>query len=735
MRTPGCWLGLCLGAVLFAAPGSAAAATATFTSPHSVQGQPPLFGAACPTVTTCFVVGGDGAATVLVSADGGHSWSTTSVPGVAYLYDVACITATTCAAVGAADGGSAAIALTRDGHTWSVVGSLPTAPTLTSVSCVVPSRCIAVGSTFGSGAWRAAVLVSADGGATWGTATPPTHLGEPTSVSAVRCPSTQACYAAGGGVWASHDFGISWRDVSPPDGCTGTPGLCLPTWSDLTGLDFADATHGAVVGGEQCGGQGSVSCPSVFFSTDDGGTSWQMWPATNDARPFLGAVRCDGQHCLALSNSSGAGAVLATPDGATWTGVGTFPQVDLTAIACHVRGPCVIVGKEGSAGVLLVLGAGLAAAGGRGPSTSASAAQSQSGVATRPPNPAASAFSRSIPTPAAVASSFPALVVSALLVLGLVLLVVFPSQLFNRTYEENHERIRRWLELRAFGFRLAARRSPSRLRGAVDLAVAVVVGAVLGTLLDPAAGFNARSAALCLGIALSLLVSITSGALVSAAYRRLRGRDTRWEMRSLPSGLLVAAVCVAVSRAVDFQPGYLYGVIGGVAFAGALPAREDGHLVALSAVTTLVVAIAAWALWVPAESGAEAAGAGFAAALWADLLSALFVGGLAGVVLGLVPLRFLPGEKLAAWHWGAWAAMFALALFGLLQIMLRPQSARAHVASVPLWTTIGLFLAFGAASISFWAYFRATPSRHTAAGGGNAEGVAHPGHPVEKRDG
>ncbi len=323
-----------------------------------------------------------------------------------------------------------------------------------------------------------------------------------------------------------------------------------------------------------------------------------------------------------------------------------------------------------------------------------------------------SSFSTSIPTPASVGSSVPALLLSALLVLGLVLLVVFPSQLFNRTYEENHQRIRAWWERVLPWARTGRDHARTRpLQGAAGLAVAVLVGSLLGTLLDPNAGFTKRSAALFLGMVLALSFSIVLGAAVSALYRRLRGHDTHWQLRALPSGLVVAALCVLVSRAVNFQPGYLYGVIGGIAFAGALPSRDEGHLVALSSTVTLVVAVVAWLLWVPAATAARAPGAGFGTALWANVLSALFVGGLAGVVIGLVPLRFLPGEKLAAWHWGAWTATFAIALFGLVQIMLRPQSSSAHVASVPLWTTVGLFLAFGTASVAFWAYFRTPTTR------------------------
>ena len=441
-----------------------------------------------------------------------------------------------------------------------------------------------------------------------------------------------------------------------------------------------------------------------------------MWPASNNSLAFLEAVRCSGLHCFALSNGPDGGTVLGTSDGATWTPVGSFTGVQLNGIACAPGGPCVVAGQVRSAGILLVAASGLAAIGGGGSTTVSPGPGGGGGGGSGTANSVVSSFSTSIPTPAAVGSSLPALLLSALLVLGLVLLVVFPSQLFNRTYEENHDRIRTWWERRLPWARAGMQRAQTRaLHGAAALAAAVLVGAILGTLLDPKAGWNERSAALFAGIVLSLVFSIALGAVVTAAYRRVRKRGTRWELRALPSGLVVAALCVLVSRVVNFQPGYLYGIIGGIAFAGALPRNEEGHLVALSSGVTLAVAVIAWLLWVPAVTAAGRAGAGFGTALWANVLSALFVGGLAGVVIGLVPLRFLPGEKLAAWHWGAWATVFALAMFGLVQIMLRPQSASAHVASVPLWTTVGLFLAFGTASVAFWAYFREKSPRENAA--------------------
>lgn len=173
----------------------------------------------------------------------------------------------------------------------------------------------------------------------------------------------------------------------------------------------------------------------------------------------------------------------------------------------------------------------------------------------------------------------------------------------------------------------------------------------------------------------------------------------------MPSALLVAVVCVLISRITQFQPGYLYGLIGGVTFTGHLNSREEGKEVAIASVGTLIVSIAAWLVWVPVSGAASADPANFGLALLENFLAALFLSGMVGLVIGLVPLRFLPGERVARWHRGAWAALFGVACLAVVEVMIRPQSsAGRHVE--PFWTTIGLFVAFGLASVLFWAYFK-----------------------------
>ena len=334
-----------------------------------------------------------------------------------------------------------------------------------------------------------------------------------------------------------------------------------------------------------------------------------------------------------------------------------------------------------------------------------------------------SSVGSTLATPADLLHAPMTLLVNALIALALVLLVTFPSHLFNRTYEENHVGIRAWWE-RRLPWLKRLRAKPAKLRAPIradaSFVVVVLSGGVLAALLDPQFGPNLRTLALLVGAALALTAGFAVGAIAAGLYRVARHRAGPWQLHALPSGLVVAAFCVLISRLTDFQPGYLYGLIGGVAFARSLSEREEGHVVALTSVVTLLVSVAAWLLWVPVSAASSADPTGFGWALLSNFLAALFVSGTVGLLISLVPLRFLPGEKLARWHRWAWGSVFGLAGLAVIEVMLRPQSAGAHVASVPFWTTAILFVGFGAASLVFWGYFRMSKPAVTA-GASNVE--------------
>jgi hypothetical protein len=110
-------------------------------------------------------------------------------------------------------------------------------------------------------------------------------------------------------------------------------------------------------------------------------------------------------------------------------------------------------------------------------------------------------------------------------------------------------------------------------------------------------------------------------------------------------------------------------------------------------------------------------------------VGSVFVGGLVGNVIGLMPLRFLPGGTLMEWNRGAWAATFGVAVFGLIEVELRPQSVSAHPGSAPVVTALVLFVFFGGITAGLrWYFSRREQSREggeeKAAGPPAAQGVA-----------
>ena len=285
--------------------------------------------------------------------------------------------------------------------------------------------------------------------------------------------------------------------------------------------------------------------------------------------------------------------------------------------------------------------------------------------------------------------------------------MTFPSQIFNRTFEEVYDDLRDWFERkvpRLRRFRTKLESNPSARRDELVFVATMLAGSLLGALLDQGFGFNVRALAGFAAMVLALAAGVAIPALVETAYRRARHKEAVFRLHALPAGIAVAAVCVLVSRLCDFRPGYLYGIVCGVVFGRELAKHEHGHIVALSSLATLAVSVGAWFAWVPVFSHASHAGANLGYVLADDFLAAAFVSGLVGSVFSLLPLRFLPGGDLAGWHRGVWVGVFAASLFLLVQVMLRPVTGAAHPGSAPAVTAVILFVVFGGISIAMRAY-------------------------------
>jgi hypothetical protein len=242
-------------------------------------------------------------------------------------------------------------------------------------------------------------------------------------------------------------------------------------------------------------------------------------------------------------------------------------------------------------------------------------------------------------------------------------------------------------------------------RRLVQATLVVLIGALFGSLLDPAFSLNQRSAVSYLAIIGSTVLAIVVPAVVVRTYRRRVKEPADAKLQALPAGLFIALGCVLVSRVADFQPGYLYGVVCAVSFSHALGQRRQGHTVALATMVTLGVAILAWIGFASINQSAARPGASWPLVFLDDLLAAIFTGGIVGATIGSFPLRFLPGGALAAWHRGAWAVTFAVVAFAFVEVMLDPGRG-GHPGHGALVTIIVLFVAFGGGSVWFYEHFR-----------------------------
>ncbi|HYM84601.1 MAG TPA: FGLLP motif-containing membrane protein [Candidatus Dormibacteraeota bacterium] len=302
----------------------------------------------------------------------------------------------------------------------------------------------------------------------------------------------------------------------------------------------------------------------------------------------------------------------------------------------------------------------------------------------------------------------------------IMLLLGAPTPLFNATLSANRRLIERW----------GRRRVPRRIRrrasakGAVTT-VPIIVGlsrtpagrllylgvtGVLYSLLVPqfpftdgARTFAVTVAALAIGTALSQI----PGELY---VRRRFGSGGRIQVALWTLGL--AAACVVVTRLTGFQPGYVYGIIGGFTFTATLTADDRGRMAWRGMGALLLAGFAAWFLRIPFQPGTGVVG-GDAGAVANQLLAGVFISAVESSAIGLVPLRFLSGATLFSWSRVRWGVLWALGLMLFAHVILYPVSSLEPTPSaMGLWTVLLSVALYGGAAIAFWWFFRRRAARH-----------------------
>ena len=332
-----------------------------------------------------------------------------------------------------------------------------------------------------------------------------------------------------------------------------------------------------------------------------------------------------------------------------------------------------------------------------------------------------SAFTQSVIAPAQASIDPSVLVQSAGLALLLVILMPFPSELFNKTLEENLDRIRAGMRrVPVLGHFAAeppsapaeppsASAEGTRALHALGIGAFVLVSGLLYGLLDPGFGPKADSAVTFLGFVAALLAVTWAANLPRRAMHWSLSGD-RGRLHAVPGALVIAAACVLISRVAGFLPGYLYGLVLGYTFARNLEEAPTARSHAMGAWWMLGLAAVCWLMLGAARSPGIAGT--LPGAIGQTVLAALLVAGIEGIVFGFVPLRFLPGEHVFRWRRSQWGILYAIGLFGFIWVVLNP--ANGLVAATQhgsLGTALGLFIGFGLFSVLFWGYFRFRPSR------------------------
>jgi hypothetical protein len=292
----------------------------------------------------------------------------------------------------------------------------------------------------------------------------------------------------------------------------------------------------------------------------------------------------------------------------------------------------------------------------------------------------------------------------------LTLLIAFPGELFAKTWQENTLRIRN-----AFGFLKRRRAGIMRRlsRSWLGFVLVLPLTALLYGVLSRDFGINTQTLVLIVGMLGSLAIIIGANELTAALY--LRRRKDRVYLRVFPGTLAIAITCVAVSRLVGFEPGYLYGLVAGAAFRGSVDDKTQGKAVAIASISLLTISIAAWVGWLFVEPAAARTSAPIGLLVLEAMLVATFVAGLEALLFGLLPMTFLDGQKLRNWNRLVWAVLFGITTFLFVHLVLNPETSYIGFSrDTPTLVVLALFLGFGLFSVGFWAWFRFVPARNGA---------------------
>jgi hypothetical protein len=475
----------------------------------------------------------------------------------------------------------------------------------------------------------------------------------------------------------------------PQSGGTESPSEGTGSPSEGTGTGTGTGAGGTGTGTGTAGGTGTGTGPGgTGTGTGLGtvGTGGALGPGTN------------------VLGSAGAATTTGTLPGGTSDAIPTLPGAG-GGVALGAPGGGTPTAQAGAGG-----GGSQAAQAGAGAAQAQSSGHSRTApLQPRPGFEEQSELVTAVPTPADISTDPETIAANVLLAIALILLIGFPADIFNSTLLEHYDEVRGWFRFGRRRREAALARAEAwfdRLPTPIRLGTFGLMGSILYGLLDPNFGFNRPSVILVLGLLLAIATISTVLDLLRVRYHdRVTRKHAR--LRAFPLGLVMAGILVFFSRVGDFHPGYVFGVFTALAFEDELYDEEDGRGVAVAGVGLLVVALLALFLRGPVDQLAGPGGASFIVLVVDAALATLWIAGIQAVIWGLIPIKFMYGQKVLAWSKWGWLAIYGTGMLLFVHTLLHPgMGLYGNAAEASLLSVTMLFLGFGAFSLCFWAYFR-----------------------------
>jgi parallel beta-helix repeat protein len=250
--------------------------------------------------------------------------------------------------------------------------------------------------------------------------------------------------------------------------------------------------------------------------------------------------------------------------------------------------------------------------------------------------------------------------------------------------------------LRRMGSVLAPSSKQNRARLLVTWLIVLLFTSLVESFLDPRVGLFSFQR---LGLLATLFVSavaVSGLELGSDLYARRRwAPSVEAESKVQWVGVAIAAACVGLSRALDFKPGYLYGVLGAIylvpKIAGVSRTAKRATLV-LS--TTL---LGGFALWVASAFLPQAL------AELEPIFLTVFLLSLQGVFFALIPLTFTEGGDIWSWRRGGWLVFFAVVFFCFYHFLLNPGASDVQaLRQNGVQSLLTLVIVFGLLTLILW---------------------------------